>query len=162
MSRTPKTWILGDHHHMGLRGRPSGSPTGMYKLSRASPGPHRLTSGTGSSPSKKHLLRAVRIGYTHLVPGRLAQPESVRRLAPCVGMATPSPHREDPCPGSFLSSRGDRCSGPVGWGTCRNPTRTGGPAEASGGKSEGDELGESLQGGDGNPGAGTGHMKTLL
>ena len=41
---------------------------------------------------------------------------------------------------------------PGGLGDTGDPTRTWGPAEASGGKSEWDELGESLQGGDGNPG----------
>lgn len=64
--------------------------------------------------------------------------------------------------GAFSPAEETDALGQWAGGHVGDPTRTGGPAEASGGKSEGDELGESPQGGDGNPGAGTGHMKTLL
>lgn len=134
------------------------------ELSGAGPRLRRLTMGTGVFPGEQRLLRAARVRCVHLVPGQLAQQKAFI-LAPSVGMATLSPHREGPCPREPSLQQRRQMLQPSGLGTRRGPTGLGDEHRLPGGKSEWDEPGKSLQGRDGILGEGTAcakAQKTLL
>lgn len=153
---------------MCIRGWPTGSLVcrGVVtcELSGAGPRLRRLTMGTGASPDKKYLWRAARVRCVHLVPGQLAQQKAFI-LAPSVGMATLSPHRQGPYPREPSVQQRRQMLQPSRLGTRRGPTGLGDEHRLPGGKSEWDEPGKSLQGRDGILGEGTAcakAQKTLL